>query len=659
MFSNKKYLLTIVEFARYEGVSSKTVARWIRKDKISVIKVKGENGHRKNHIESRLHYTHLSTPEAQEAVLRDRGLLEPPKPEPQPAEEPRIYDLKPYQKEEADRREKIVKGWLEGSKDVPPGKIGITKKDYTQQHGIKDRTLDRWEKAREKGGYYALVPNWNAGDQKRIIDKKLAKFIEETYLKPYGPSVKAAWETACKYCDDHNLKPPSYRTCADFINKKWAKGQQLLIRNKQEWDRIYSPFVRRDWEKVEINEVLIGDGKQIDVACLYRGKPSFPWLTTWIDARSRKFVGWILWPTHNSWTIAQSFVYAARQFGVPKTVYVDRGKDYKSIMVAGTKIKEGPTVKLLEGVEKTIIPGILRDLGTEIFFAAPYNAREKIIEPNFKIFTHRLSHLPGYRGHSIKTRPKKLANEIKTGKLLTFDELSKEIDQVIEARNARPHSTTGVSPDSYYENFTPIIPSQELLDYLLMDVHLKKVKDSTVTIEGLVYRGEEMFRIVGEEVEVRRDPKDITRAVIIYKGKVFGSAYLEEADHFQSAVTLDSVKTARRIRQRTKKWRKLVIENQDFIDNPLLMAVDLDREGTPRLRDIRPAASKIVGINKKSRLAKDVKRAMREGERQQRQEKKAAAGGDSLFSQLISSFEQERDVEEQPEYRLVDLDIDD
>lgn len=347
-----------------------------------------------------------------------------------------------------------------------------------------------------------------------------------------------------------------------------------------------------------------------------------------------------------------------RQFGVPKTVYVDRGKDYKSIMVAGTKIKEGPTVKLLEGVEKTIIPGILRDLGTEIFFAAPYNAREKIIEPNFKIFTHRLSHLPGYRGHSIKTRPKKLVNEIKTGKLLTFDELSKEIDQVIEARNARPHSTTGVSPDSYYENFTPIIPSQELLEYLLMDVHLKKVKDSTVTIEGLVYRGEEMFRLAGEEVEIRRDPQDISRCVVIYKGKIFGSAYLEGADHFQSAVTLDSVKTARRIRQRTKKWRKLVIENQDFIDDPLHMAVELDSEGTPRQRDIRPADSKVVGINKKSRLAKDVKKALREGEKQ-REEKKAAAGGDNIISQLLRSFECGKDVEEAPRYRLVDLDIDD
>ncbi|MDQ7838260.1 MAG: Mu transposase C-terminal domain-containing protein [Thermodesulfobacteriota bacterium] len=660
MSSNKKYLLTIIEFARYEGVTVKTVRRKIKSNVLSVVKVKGENGYRKNHPENRLHYSQLSTPEAQESALKDRGLLDPPKPEPQPVEEPKIYDLKPYQKEEADRREKIVKEKIEESKDVPLGKRTVWKRSFAKRHGISYRTSTRWEDAYKTGGYYALVPNWNAGDQKRIIDKKLAKFIEETYLKPYGPTIRATWEQACKWCDDRNQKPPSYRTVVDFINKKWTKGQRLLVRDKLEWDRLYRPFVRRDWEKEPVNGTWFGDAKQLDIWVIYRGKPIRPWITAWLDARSRKFVGHILWPTHNSWTIAQSFVYAVSKHGAPKTVYIDHGKDYKSTMLAGTKVKDGPTIKLFEGIEKTIILGAWRDSGCNVLYSAPYNPPEKNIESNWNGVNQICADLSAYCGNG-KNRglQKKALQDIKAGRGMEWEDFVSIFDQKMKERNAKPHSQTGVPPDSFYENFTPIIPSQELLDYLLMDVHLKKVKDSTVTIEGLVYRGEELWRLAGEEVEIRRDPQNITRAVIIYKGKVFGSAYLEQADHYKSAITLDSVKTARRIRKRTKKWRELVIENQDFIDDPLRMAVELDSEGTPRQRDIRPVDSKVVGINKKSRIAKDVKKALREGERQQQERKTAVGGGDSLISQLLSSFEREKDVEEAPRYRLVDLDIDD
>ena len=107
----------------------------------------------------------------------------------------------------------------------------------------------------------------------------------------------------------------------------------------------------------------------------------------WLDGVSRRFVGWLLWSTHNTWAASQSFCYAVSQCGTPKTVYLDLDKVFRSLTFAGTKLKKGPTVKVFEGLDKTIVPGILRDLGVEIFFAAPYNAREKIIEPSFKVFT--------------------------------------------------------------------------------------------------------------------------------------------------------------------------------------------------------------------------------------------------------------------------------
>jgi putative transposase len=515
--------------------------------------------------------------------------------------------IKPWQRKEADKRFTIVQEFLEIVKDVPAGKRTEFKRKYSKQNGFSYRTLDGWVKSYQAGGYNALVPSWNNGEPNKIITPKMAKFIENSYLQPFGPPVKKVHEDLCEKFSDKCEQLPTYRTVAAFINSKWTQAQQMLIRDREQWDRLYSPYVRRDWTKVELNEVWVGDHKQIDVACLFRGKAVFPWLTVVEEAFSRKYVGWLLVPTPNSLSISQSFLYAASKYGPPKTFYCDRGRDYRGTMVAGKKEKRDINGDLVAAG----VPGLLQKMGTEIFLAAGRNGREKIIEPSFGIFTDRSAPLPGYRGHSIKTRPKKLTGEIKSENLLTFEELSLEIDKLINDRNARPHSTTRISPDSCWEGFQPVVPSQNLLDFLLMDVHQATVKDSSVLVEGLLYRGDELFKLAGEKVEVRRDPKNIQRAVIIHKDQLFGEAKLETPDHYRSEITLQSVKDAARIRRKIKKFRQEVIDNEDVINDPLKVAVELDQKEKVRVRDIRPAESRVKGFNRQEKLARDVSDMMK------------------------------------------------
>ncbi len=649
MRATNRYL-GINKFAEYEGVTPRTIKNWIQKGKVSAVKGTGKSKYRKNHPEVNIYYSQLSTAEEQEKFLRDRGLLPSEEKKPENSE---FSELKPWRKRVVDKRQVIVREYLNATKNAPKGKLLVVKRHFGKSHNINYRTLDRWTEAYKSGGYYALVPAWSPGNQEKLIDQEMAKFIESKYLIPFGPPAKVVFEDLVKEFRDKREKLPAYRTIADFINSKWTKSQQLLIRNKEEWNRLYSPHVRRDWSKVKLNECWIADSKQIDLAVLFRDKPIFPWFTAFLDARSRKFVGWILTPIHDSWTIAQSFVYAVSIHGTPQTIYVDRGKPYKSYMIAGGKLRTGKVVSLFKDIEETTIPGIFRDLGCEIFFASAYNAREKIIEPNFKIFTQRLRHLSGYRGHSVKTRPKKLEQEIKSGKLLSLEELENEINRVIKERNARPHSTTGKSPDSFYENYIPIIPSQDILAYLLMDQNYALVKDSTVSIKGLIYRGEELWKLAGERVEVRRAPKDIRRAAIIYNGKLFEFASLETPSHYRDGITLESVKTATRIRKRITKWRKAVIEHEGVIDDPLKFAVELDEKEKLRARDIRPVDSKVRSLHKRERLAKDVLEGLQNQEIKEDQEQVAAvANKPSMWDRYMSALAKKRTKEETPKPRL-------
>jgi putative transposase len=543
--------------------------------------------------------------------------------------------IKPWQKKIADRRLKIVKEFFQVRKDIPPKKLTEVKRKFSKHNNINYKTLNNWIFDYQHGGYQALVPNWNNGEYQSIITPEIAKFIEKNFLQPLGPPIKKVHEDLCKTFADKGLRLPTYRTVAAFIESKWTAGQQLLIRDKEAWNRLYDPFVRRDWTKVELNEVWIGDHKQIDVACLYRGKAIFPWLTVVEEAKSRKFVGWILVPTPNALAIGQSFLYGVSKYGPPKTFYVDRGKDYKSKYIAGEKERKDINGDLIDPA----LPGLVANLGTEIFYAVGRNPREKICEPAFGIFTDRSKDLPGYRGHSVKTRPKKLDHEIKTMNLLTFEELSVKIDDLLNERNARLHSTTGKTPDSYWEGFQPIIPSQHVLDYLLMDVQEATVKDSSVLIKGLLYRGDELFKLAGERVEVRRDPKDIRRAVIIYKEQVFCSASLETPDHYRSEIILQSVSDAARIRKKIKKFRKEIMESEDFIDDPLKLAVDLDQKEKIRQRDIRPADSKVISLHRREKLARSVSDTMRKSELKMDEslEANTAAAGSDILSRYLAA----------------------
>jgi hypothetical protein len=606
------YNLSTKEFLHYANISERTLRYKVKRGELRPVKKGGKLF---------FDFNQLPDDMAREAFLQDRGLL------PEAKAEPKIPDnLKPWQKEVMLNREILIKEYLAAEGDIPQGKKGQFQKSFAKLHNISPQTLRRHLFDYKQGGREALIPLWTPSGSERVITKEMERFIDGEFMQPFGPTIKEVHEKLLIVFKDHP-RLPSYRAVADHINKKWSKGQQLLVRDKEAWDKAHSPYVRRDWGAVEVNEVWVGDAKQIDVACLYRGKAIFPWFTAFLDAASRKFVGWVLTPTPNAAAIAQAFAYSAQEHGIPRVVYIDRGKAYKARQITGERIKEEKISPLKDLVSSRIV-GIFGEMGIEVFWASPYNAREKIIEPAFKIFTYRLRGLPGYRGHSTSTRPKKLVYEIRTGKLLPFEELSKKIDEVVRARNARAHSTTGKIPNSYYEGITPVIPSKNLLAFLNLDVHKKKVGASAVTIDGLTYRHEDLFRLAGEEVEVRRDPRDIRQAAIIYKDTFYCIASEVRVAHYQSPITLENVKEAKKIRRKTRQYRTEIIQQGGHIEDPLKLAAYLSEKD--REIKVTPRAPKagVVSLHKKERLAKEVAKGLKEAPSE------AEAGGRRKIAKL-------------------------
>jgi len=644
MRTSKEYL-RLNKFAKHEGVTPRTIKNWIQKGKVVAVKGMGKNKHRKNHPEILIHYSRLSTEEGQEQFLRDRGLLPSKEKKPQNNE---LSDLKPWQREVADKRQAIIREYLNAIKNAPKGKLLVVKRHFGKSHSADYRTFDRWTVAYKSGGYHALVPNWNPGKQENKIenDKEAVKFIEKTYMVPFGPSKK---ETHEKYCKEFGPKREhlyTYRAVVGYINRRFTESEQLLVRDKEIWDRKNSPFIRRDWSKLKVNEVWVADGKQIDVCCNFRGKVIFPWIQCVEDLKSRKFVGWTFIPHLNSQSVAQALFNAISKHGRPELFYRDRGREYENYFIQGGKLRKGKALKFSDFDQDDIPKGVLGEMGIFDWNAYQHNPREKPIESGFKVFTFRLRHVIGYRGHSVKTRPRKLEAEIKSGKILSFEELEKEVEKVINERNSRPHSITGRVPNSYYDNFQPVIPSKDILAFLLMDQDFPVVRDSTVTIKGMLYRHDELWRLAGQRVETRRNPKDVRTAAIIHKDKLFGFANLEIADRYDSKITLESIKETARIRRKITKYRKAIIENEGSVDDPLRFAVELEEKAKLRIHDIKPIHSKVRSLHKKERLAKDVIEGLENQEFGEVQ-KEAAVGSKLTLGRLLAGSKP-REVKKPP-----------
>lgn len=598
-----------------------------------MVKVRGREGHRRNHTEIRINYSNLSE-KGRAAFLRDLKTTPAMEKKAPDGEEKRIFlDLTEKQKERFGSKEAAQKEVAQALREAPWGKKGIVISEVAQRYGLSPETIYRDLRKVDQEGRDALIPGWHGGQRQKAITSEIGAIIKDLYLKDSSPSIREVWETLFK---KYGVSIP-YSTLVRHINTTWTASQRMLFRDREEWNRRFSPYVRRDWSKVKICECWCGDQKQVDVPCIFRGRVIWGWITIFMDLRSRAYVGWLFSTIPDAQAVGQSFVYGVRKFGGPVTVYLDLGKQYRAKVIAGGKIKTGKIVHLFEDVKDTRIPGIFAELGTQIFWAAPYNAREKPVEPSFRVF-NKLRHVfPGlYRGPYVGKRPKNYDKLLKSAKLPSLEEMALAVDQIVAEYNDRVHSETGRTPNSFFVNYKPVIPSEKLLAFLLLTENHVTVRDSTVTVDGLVYRHGELWKLAGEICEIRRDPQNIQRAAIIYKNDVFCFANLETPDHYRAPRTLEAVKTTRRIRRKISKWRKSVMEHEGAIEDPLQYAADLEDLEIMQTRDIQPANTKITRLHNREKLARETIAGMqKEDEEIEGVEKKAAVGRKLTLEDLL------------------------
>ncbi len=289
----------------------------------------------------------------------------------------------------------------------------------------------------------------------------------------------------------------------------------------------------------------VGDHAQMDFFVRVPGKKGSvrPWITAWLDWRTRRIVGYHLSLGPNSSTILSAFRRAMLDpvnRGGPGHVSIDNGKDYDAWVFNGTTKRERKAKVRGELVQdEDVFRGLYAELDITAHFSIPYGPNGKSrMERWFRTMHESLGiSYESYAGRNAAAKPEMLARVRKNPQLIpTLDQAREDLDRFVAAYNARAGHAIEDLTDEFGNKLSPDralaawrdhtrVHDPKALDLFLQHWH-KPVRVSRRGI-GIAPYGEKLWygrwdaalipfkpghkngkRVKGREVLVSFDPDD-------------------------------------------------------------------------------------------------------------------------------------------------------
>ena len=261
------------------------------------------------------------------------------------------------------------------------------------EHGIApaQRTLYRWnEQCPPSSSPIAIgaalidARNHTAG---QFASEAAIEMFRSFYLTP-GMTVAQCYRLVKAEAEKQGWAWPALRTVQINVDKWVDPEMQTMAREGIDaWRRKYGTPIDQDPEAFKAGECWEADHTELDffIRVPARGggwTHDRPWLTCWMDRRSRRIVGWHLGLVPDSDAIRAALIRAFKDgMAIPSYAVMDNGKDFASAAIAGLTKKQRralrsagrrPTKAEREKNEK-LWGGILGTLGIEAHFNLPYN----------------------------------------------------------------------------------------------------------------------------------------------------------------------------------------------------------------------------------------------------------------------------------------------
>ena len=441
-------------------------------------------------------------------------------------------------------------------------------KAYEFLGSISIGTLRRYIQAYKKtGNAESLIPQYKItkqGEYNSILDDNMKKVLLALLLHQnkfgYNTAIRLAKQVLIKKGYDEDALPSNitFKRFAEHFRKNNYAEWVLRREGMKAYHDKVEPYIERDISKIEVGDVLIADGHVLNFQVInpFTGKPTRATLVGFLDWKSTALVGYEIMMTENTQCIASALRNAILNLGIiPKVVYQDNGKAFKSKYFQNTDFDEG------------IFNGVYANLGIHSVFAKPYNARAKVIERFFLDFQEEFEKLmPSYIGTSIENRPAwmnrneklhlQLHNQQTNGNIPTVQDVIKYINAWLKYRNQK------TCPNERSRSIQEVLNSvrkqdinKSALDHLMMKTEARTINKHGITFLGMHYRSDVILGL-RDKVYVRYSLFDLSKVhVYSIKGEFLCVAYRVQKVHPMANV-LGTVKDMEEYKQQYQRQQR-------------------------------------------------------------------------------------------------------
>lgn len=260
-----------------------------------------------------------------------------------------------------DQRLAVYQGWIARLREgVREGQtVHAATMDYLasgadQRIDILDETtLYRWHRRYRAKGLAGLIDQrWVKTDKVDAGDPFIAEALRH-YLGTNRIKVRVCWELACAEAAKQGWRVWSYASTARHLRGKINPGDRILYRlGETAFTNDAVAYIEGDYSTLASNEQWESDHHLHDVIVQRSGrtdtgtgefKPRYfrPWGTYWMDRRSRKIVGFVVYDGDpDTGRILLALRRGVKANGVPESAWVDNGKDYASYALHGRTKKQ-------------------------------------------------------------------------------------------------------------------------------------------------------------------------------------------------------------------------------------------------------------------------------------------------------------------------------
>ncbi len=349
--------------------------------------------------------------------------------------------------------------WKGAVADWLPGLLDQMRERYPGLK-ISRGTLYRWEKIYQRPADVIKLVDTRGGNRKGEADPAAWDAFRDLYLSERRPSIKDCWQRVELLAKQEGWRWLTYTQCRRQLDSKITPEDQALHRDPAQHKQSFAPYIESRVDRFDAGDCWVGDHAQLDFVCQFGKQLLRPWLTAWMDWRTRRLMGWTISPAPNSTAILSALRHGLKAddlVTMPSTIWIDNGKDYDCYTFHGQTKKQRLGKVSMEIDEDATRAGVFSMLGIEAHFSIAHNPDGKSRLERWFGFVHgRFDKCyASYCGGQPDDKPSYLNKLIRKnpGTCPPFDQVVDDFEAFAAGYNhSADHAKEdldGLSPDAY------------------------------------------------------------------------------------------------------------------------------------------------------------------------------------------------------------------